>query len=485
MKSSLTFKPALVKLILLSAICMFICLTRSSVWASGKAAINKKLNQLEEFHKRDGLPNLFYKIKTSRQVRIAYLGGSITAAEPGWRDLTFSWFRLNFPQTSFYQTNAAIGGTGSALGVFRLEQDVLRHNPDLLFVEFAVNDGGQPREKILRSMEGIVRKCWNHHPELDIIFVYTAVEQHCKNLVEGKVHPSVLAMEELADYYGIPSVHMGIEVARLYAAGKLVFSGEPADNKNTIVFTKDHTHPLAESGHPIYANIVGKYLGKMKNKSGKLNHPMPKPYVADNWENARMLDLAGMEKTGNWEKLPAADEMAQGFSKFLPALYKASPGSSLRFNFSGKVLALYDLMGPGTGKLKVVIDGRETEISRFDSYCVYYRLGMAVVADTLEAGLHTAEITVLDGGIDKENIIFRDRVFEMHKSPELYKKTDWYAGNILIVDKVSPPEKLVQDKLKLLPADWDSQKNGSIWFTVTQGDYDASRKEYIVFGKLE
>ena len=53
-----------------------------------------------------------------------------------------------------------IAFTGSDLGVFRVQQDVLSKQPDLLFVEFAVNDGGAAPEQIIRCMEGIVRQTW-------------------------------------------------------------------------------------------------------------------------------------------------------------------------------------------------------------------------------------------------------------------------------------------------------------------------------------
>jgi hypothetical protein len=51
--------------------------------------------------------------------------------------IALAWVFLNFPETAFYQVNAAIGETGSNLGVFRMERDIFMHKPDLLFVEFA------------------------------------------------------------------------------------------------------------------------------------------------------------------------------------------------------------------------------------------------------------------------------------------------------------------------------------------------------------
>ena len=99
------------------------------------------LRDAKEFHVRDGLANVFWKLEAGKEVRIGYLGGSITA-QAGWRPKTLKWFQEQYPNATISEINAAIGGTGSDLGVFRLRHDVLRHKPDLLFVEFAVNDGG-------------------------------------------------------------------------------------------------------------------------------------------------------------------------------------------------------------------------------------------------------------------------------------------------------------------------------------------------------
>ncbi len=49
-------------------------------------------------------------------------------------------FEQEYPAAHFRFRDAAIGGTGSQLGVFRLDRDVLAHNPDLVFVDFTAND---------------------------------------------------------------------------------------------------------------------------------------------------------------------------------------------------------------------------------------------------------------------------------------------------------------------------------------------------------
>jgi len=198
---------------------------------------------------RGGLPNFFAKLAAGDAVRIAYLGGSITA-QPGWRVFSRKWFQEQYPRASIREINAAIGGTGSDLGVFRLRHDVLRFKPDLLFVEFAVNDGGAPPDRIQKTMEGIVRQAWKADPTTDICFVYTATQGMMHTLQEGKFPRAAGAMEAVADHYGIPSIHMALRIAEMGAAGKVIFKGDlprtAARKKalgDTIVFSRDGVRP--------------------------------------------------------------------------------------------------------------------------------------------------------------------------------------------------------------------------------------------------
>src|SRR5882757_3410631 len=175
---------------------------------------------VQECRPRAGLPNFLAKAATSgADVKVAYFGGSITA-QNGWRPKTLAYFQKTWPGAKFSEINAAIGGTGSDLGVFRLAQDVLVKKPDLIFVEFAVNDGGAGPDQIRRCMEGIVRQTWRTLPDCDLCFVYTLTEALAKPMLEGSFPRAAATMEGVADRYGIPSIHMAVDVARLAKEGK-------------------------------------------------------------------------------------------------------------------------------------------------------------------------------------------------------------------------------------------------------------------------
>jgi lysophospholipase L1-like esterase len=351
------------------------------------------------------------------------------------------------------EINAAIGGTGSDLGVYRLQQDVLAHRPDLLFIEFAVNDGGTPPESIYRSMEGIVRQTWKADPATDICFVYTITEALAKPLYEGKFPRAASAMERIADPYGIPSIHMALEVARLAKEGKLVWAApkpktdeEKKALEGKVLFAGDGVHPYAETGHELYLAAVVRSVEKIRSVGKAGPHELPKPFVADNWQDAKLVPLEKVKPGDGWEKLdPARAPLAKAFGGRLGALWKAArPGAALAFRFKGTAAALYDLMGPDCGQVVVTLDDKPPRlVPRFDRYSAYHRLATLSIASGLPEGVHTVKLELHAEPPDKVKI-FKDGniTSEDPKAHPKYAGANWYAGAVLLVGElVEPPPK--------------------------------------------
>jgi len=400
---------------------------------------------------RRGLPNVFQKWWTGKEVRIGYLGGSITA-QNGWRPKTLAWFNRQHPNSTSTEINAAIGGTGSDLGVFRLKQDVLDHKPDLLFVEFAVNDSTAPTEQILRAMEGIVRQTWKANPTTDICFVYTLTEGMLYNFDAGKFPHAASVMEQVADRYGIPSIHMGVEVAHLHREGKLIFTGqltkEEADRLGTdgkILFSPDGVHPYEATGHELYFQAIKRSFAQIEQAGVAPGpHTIPPPVIADNWEQAKLIPLNAIGLSKDWQKLtPAQDKKAEEYSRYLPGLWKADrPGTTLTIQFKGTSLLVYGLLGPDCGQVSIQIDKLPAyTVSLFDQFCLYHRLGVLPVADSVPYGIHTATLRILPDQPDKLKILHlrQENAAITTLDPKFYNDTAWYAGAVLVVGDILPP----------------------------------------------
>jgi hypothetical protein len=107
-------------------------LTSSTVWAHNK--YNFETSKTEELRKRDGLPNFFHKLKAGKDVKVGYIGGSITNGSL-WRAKCMEWLKSEYPKANITQVNAAIGGTGPAYGAYKIQNHLLVHNPDMVFVD--------------------------------------------------------------------------------------------------------------------------------------------------------------------------------------------------------------------------------------------------------------------------------------------------------------------------------------------------------------
>ena len=390
------------------------------------------------FHTRDGLGNVLARLEQGEDVRIGYLGGSITA-QAGWRPKTLAWFQKQFPEAKVEEINGAIGGTGSDLGVFRYEQDILRHKPHMVFVEFAVNDGGASPEQIFRAMEGIVRQTWRTDPDIDLCFVYTIHRGQLGDYQSGKCTRSASVHEAVAEHYGIPSICMALRVAELEKEGKLVFPADPEDpaNAGKIVFARDDCHPT-DAGHDIFLEVIADAIEKMRPDSKPGPHELKTPIRADNWEQAKLVPLTPKMLSGSWKKLPADEGLGKRFGNRMPEIWYAStPGDKLEFAFRGTMVGLYDLLGPDGGKVQITLDGKTgTPRQRFDWYCTYHRLASLRMAQDLEDGPHTVCVELLAEQPDRSPVLDRVRD-EPGFDPKRYDGTNLWVGSIMLIGELA------------------------------------------------
>ncbi len=401
----------------------------------------------QECHPRNGLPNFFAKANTAgAEIKIGYLGGSITA-QPGWRPKTLAYFQQTYPKAKFSEINAAIGGTGSDLGVFRLKQDVLDHKPDLMFVEFAVNDGGASPEQIFRCMEGIVRQTWKALPECDICFVYTVTESLVPAMLEGKFQRSASAMEKIADHYGIPTIHMGMEVAKLAKEGKLVWKAklpktdeEKKALEGKFVFAPDSVHPHVETGHELYLAAIVRSQEPIKAASKTTGaHVLGAPFIATNYEQAKLLPITAATLSKGFTLLdPKTDAFGKNWANRMTTLHKGSqPGETITFKFKGTRCSIYDIIGPDCGQVSITLDDQPAKIvPRFDAYCTYHRLSALVIGSDLEDKVHTVKIEIDAKQPDKATILAKNG--NKIDKPERFDATAFYPGAILLVGEMVP-----------------------------------------------
>lgn len=356
---------------------------------------------------RRTLGRVFEKLKAGGDAGIAYFGGSITAA-PGWRVKTFKWFKDTFPKAAVREIHAAIGGTGSDLGAFRCGQDVIAQRPDLVFVEFNINDGSPANDFRKATMEGIVRKLWSSPTKPEIVFVYTTSRDlNCKR----ESHPAV------AKHYSIPDIDLQPPLVAALGRPDLPKPTEkqladPKFNWKAVgqVFMGDSVHPN-DLGHTIYADTIIAYLKTQVDAKPSPSPKLPKPLVSDEFATAKLVAPGAAKLEGGWEVLPA-DEKSGFVNRYKGGSINArQAGDSLTFEFEGTAIGIYQNVQKDGGKYEWTIDDgvdakedpayggpKGRKHGKVDTAPGKYfpRYHYAMLACGLKPGRHTLKIKVLE-----------------------------------------------------------------------------------------
>lgn len=380
-----------------------------------------------ECNVRAGFPGFFEKVNQGKKVVVAFIGGSITQANFGYRLQTARYLEQAYPQARFQWINAGVSGTGTDLGAFRINEQVLNHRPDLIFIEFAVNGAYSA------GMEGMIRQTIKENPSTAICLLYTILTGQTGFYQKNELPPNIKGLERVAAYYYLPSVNLGIEAAHLEAAGKLVWKGKQAD-QDKILFSEDGIHPTTAGGN-LYAAAIARAFKKIGATKQVNKKELPIPLITDAWDEATMIvpsDLTILN-TG-WQLMPTENNpnLKKFSSWFSSVLTANTPGATFSFRFKGDMLGVFDIGGPEAGQLEWIIDGKPVKImNRFNSYCNNRYRGQFDIIDVPQ-GVHLVKVVLSGQKADKLMILPEDKRADIIEHPEKYDQTVAYIGRILL-----------------------------------------------------
>ncbi|MBN2327322.1 MAG: SGNH/GDSL hydrolase family protein [Candidatus Omnitrophica bacterium] len=343
------------------------------------------------FDVRGGVDNCRIKFMQQKTGRIAYLGGSITTMK-GWRELTYDLFKKRFPETNFEFIDAGIGGTNSTLGAFRFEEDAFKNGPvDLLFLEFAVNDGGgdSPDNRRMRAMEGIVRRARRLNPKIDVIMQYFIHQGQIQEINQGKTPAAILDHDKVAKHYNIPIINLSQEMTRRLNAGEFTWDQ----------FSRDSCHP-SPFGHEQYLQCIEAFLDAAWKKpiapdEEMQTYPTPAPLDSMNYENGRFVNVRQTLSIQGWKLVEGwKAEKTCNYGGPVDVYTAEQPGDELKLVFEGSLIGIYAIAGFDAGILEYSIDHGEAQtLDLFDYYCTqFHRPVCRILAENLTAGRH--EITI-------------------------------------------------------------------------------------------
>lgn len=347
------------------------------------------------------LKNLMKRAANGESLVIGFLGGSITQGSLSstpkncYAYLVYEWWKKSFPNAAFSFVNGGIGGTTSHYGGARAWKDVLCYRPDIVTVDFSVNDDAN--EFFEETYEGTLRRLLAAPSAPAVVVLNNVFYDTGKNA--QNYH------NRIADHYGIPHVSIKDTVYPDVESGKIV----RAD------ITPDNLHPN-DKGHRLVADEICKLLDSIKaeveeetiageNIEGKSTKTeasvlLPAPLTENAYEHSRLIQIQDNEAILDGflvdpiEKKGMLDIFKNGWTA-------AHTNDKISFEIECSCLAVQyrkSVQQP-VPKAKAVIDGDEEHAVILDGNftedwgdCLY----LEPLLHHAEKKVHRIEITVTD-----------------------------------------------------------------------------------------
>ncbi|MEE0832637.1 MAG: GDSL-type esterase/lipase family protein [Lachnospiraceae bacterium] len=342
------------------------------------------------------LKNLMKRAANGESLVIGFLGGSITQGSLSstpktcYAYLVYEWWKKSFPNAAFSFVNGGIGGTTSHYGGARAWKDVLCYRPDIVTVDFSVNDDAN--EFFEETYEGTLRRLLAAPSAPAVVVLNNVFYDTGKNAQDYH--------NRIADHYGIPHVSIKDTIFPDVESGKIV----RAD------ITPDNLHPN-DKGHRLVADEICKLLDSIKEElekedtEGKIIETndlasLPAPLTENAYEHSRLIQIQDNEAILDGflvdpiEKKGMLDIFKNGWTA-------AHTNDKISFEIECSCLAVQyrkSVQQP-VPKAKAVIDGDEEHAVILDGNftedwgdCLY----LEPLLNHAEKKVHRIEITVTD-----------------------------------------------------------------------------------------
>lgn len=347
---------------------------------------NAKIKSITQMGNTYRLKKAIEKARSGEDVNIVYIGGSITEGDhldTCYANRSFNYFKDTFGKGSgdnVHYFNSGISGTPSTLGALRCEDDVLSYNPDIVFIEFAVNDGGEP--EFHDAFECLIRDCLEYESQPAVILLFARMEEGWTSQDWKK---------EIGSHYDVSMISYADGITYLF------------DNKamEWSEFSGDYTHPNAD-GNAVVADFIAYFY----NEADRLPAPQSDITIPDRlfdgfYENAHMLQKTNYEHEGetmgSWRKKSSGFHYENGWTKTFD-----DSNEPLVFEFTGRhAYVIYpssENAGFGTIVVKVFFNGELVDTKEFNEHVqggwMYPTIGTLKHSPTV--GDYRIEITAKD-----------------------------------------------------------------------------------------
>lgn len=285
------------------------------------------------------------KMASGEEVKIGFIGGSITEGYNAPKGKNYADLVTQYLDTTYSDgsgkvqcVNAGLAGTPSMLGLIRADRELLQQKPDLIFIEFAVNDAQSFQDR--QAFESLVRKCLmqEHAPAVMLLFSVTENGYCCQN-----------DMAMTAFYYDLPAISVKDAIQPEIEAGLMKWSD----------WSDDDVHPH-QNGHRLYSLFICHLIETMLSQEKDTGYEVPaKARFGNDWSALQEYDADNLQllQAGSFVKSSVHPDFQSSYSYFGK---KHGENGDLSFEITGNALFLVYKVSPNKayGTAEVLIDGQ-------------------------------------------------------------------------------------------------------------------------------
>lgn len=292
------------------------------------------------------LADAMKRAKAGEQITIGTIGGSITqgtaasTTDERYANRALEWWTKAFPQAQLDFVNAGIGATDSYIGVHRVDADLLSKKPDVVIVEFSVNDTDAALN--LQTYDSLVRKILTAENHPAVILLFTTQEDGT-SLQDTHM--------QIGTAYDLPMISYKNAVLPEIEAGRFTWKDISPDN----------IHPNS-TGHGIIGELLWSYFNSVYAKLDQIDTSdlsfTAAPVTKDLYAKGVLLDSTSLTP-----KSIQGFEQAEVSYQF-PNGWTTKDGGELTFEVTGSNIGVlfYRTVDGKSGQYSVYVDDRLIQV---------------------------------------------------------------------------------------------------------------------------
>ena len=328
------------------------------------------------------LADAMKRAQAGEKITIGTIGGSITqgtaasTTDERYAHRALQWWAKTFPKAQLDFVNAGIGATDSYIGVHRVDADLLSKKPDVVIVEFSVNDTDAALN--LQTYDSLVRKILQAENHPAVILLFTTQEDGT-SLQDTHM--------QIGSAYNLPMISYKNAVLPEIEAGKFTWKDISPDN----------IHPNSV-GHGIIGELLWSYFNSVYAKLDQINTSdltfTATPVTKDLYAKGQLLDSKTLTP-----KTMQGFEQAELSNQF-PNDWTTKEGGELTFEVTGSNIGVlyYKTVDGKSGQYCVYVDDRLIQVLDGDftgGWGNYAQAQQVYTSDT--PSTHTVTIKQLEG----------------------------------------------------------------------------------------